>query len=442
MRDWFYRVTVGLMLLSLIGCAGADTGPEGEPGPGVDIAYAQSDEERVTSPDVTDEQLNALIEGNRTFAFNLYRQLREEKDGNIFYSPYSISVALAMTYAGAAGETEQQMADALHFQLPQDELHPAFNHLDLLLESRAESDEGNENGEGEDDKDFRLHITNALWGQKDYGFLDDFLDTLARNYGAGMRLVDFASAPEAARLRINEWVSEQTEGRIEDLIPSGAIDTLTRLVLTNAIYFNAAWAQPFEEENTEDGTFTLLDGSEVTVPMMHQTTNYGYATSDDVQLVELPYDGGKLSMVILLPDEGSFEAFEADLTAERIDALLSELSYRRVALEMPKFEFESEFGLTDTLREMGMPIAFSSDANFSGMTGDRDLFITDVVHKAFVSVDEEGTEAAAATAVMMGRTSLPEEPVEVSLDRPFLFGIRDRETGALLFFGRMMEPSS
>jgi serpin B len=395
----------------------------------------QSEKPRITSPDVTQADSESLIGDNSTFAFDLYQRLRA-KEGNLFYSPYSISLALAMTYAGARGETEQQMADTLHFTLPQDRLHPAFNSLDIELASRGEG------AKGKDEEGFRLNIVNAIWGQKSYKFLSEFLDVLAENYGAGLRILDFASAPEESRVTINNWVSDQTEGRIEDLIPQGLINSLTRLVLTNAIYFNAAWQNPFNEDATYDGTFYLLNGDEITVPMMRQTEWFGYSEGDGYQAVELPYDGGELSMVILLPAGGYFESFEDLLDAQGLDEIVGRLEYREVALTMPRFEFESGFMLGETLAAMGMPIAFSGDADFSGMTGKRDLFIGGVIHKAFVSVDEAGTEAAAATAVIMPTAMPPgEEPVEVTIDRPFVFLIRDIQTGAILFVGRVVNPS-
>ena len=416
---------VVVILVSVAGCGGG----------GVEVGLAQSDKQRVTSPDISASDLTGLVDGNTAFAFDLYRAL-SGGDGNLFFSPHSISLALAMTYAGARAETEQQMADTLKFLLSQDRLHPAFNALDIALASRGEG------AQGRDDKGFRLNIVNAIWGQKDFEFLADFLDVLAENYGAGLRLLDFVNSPEESRVTINDWVSEQTEGRIEDLIPQGAIDALTRLVLTNAIYFNAAWLHPFSEEMTRDGAFNLLGGGEVTVPMMMQTESLGYADGEAYQAVELPYDGGELSMVILLPETGEFEGFEDSLNAEFVDTVLSDLTYGQVALTMPKFEFESEFSLVDTLTTMGMPAAFTGEVDFSGMNGTRDLAITDILHKAFVAVDEAGTEAAAATAVIIGETSMPAEPVEVTVDRPFIFLIRDIETGAVLFVGRVMNPSA
>jgi serpin B len=393
----------------------------------------ESDKERITSPDVSTSEQALLVEGNSAFAFDLYQALKEE-DGNLFYSPYSISLALAMTYAGARGDTAEQMADTFQFMLEQDRLHPAFNWLDAELASRGEGAEGKD-GEG-----FRLNIVNAIWGQKDYEFLSDFLDVLAENYGAGLRILDFVNETEQSRLAINKWVYDQTEECIEDLIPQGAISELTRLVLTNAIYFNAAWAYPFDEDMTADGQFYLLDGGQVTVPMVKQTESFGYTEGEGYKAIELPYDGGELSMVILLPEGEQFEAFEETLNAQQVDAIISDLKPAEIALTMPQFEFESEFSLKDTLAEMGMPVAFSSAADFSGMTGRRELSISDVVHKAFVSVDEAGTEAAAATAVIMELTAMPDPPVELTIDSPFIFLIQDIETGAILFVGRVLNP--
>jgi serpin B len=427
------RIALALvMLLGLVGCKKADDMSGGQIPAQQNV---QSDKVRATSPEVAIPDLAELAKGNGAFALDLYHVLRKDH-GNLFYSPYSISVALAMTYAGARGETERQMADALHYAPLQDRLHPAFNALDLALTSRGEGAHGKD-GEG-----FRLHIANAIWGQMGYTFLSEFLDVLAVNYGAGLRLVDFVQAPEEARVTINDWVSEQTEGRIEDLIPPGAIDALTRLVLTNAIYFNAAWSMPFQEELTEDGPFHLLDGGEVTVPMMMQTESFGYNAGKGYQAVELPYDGRELSMVLLVPEAGEFEAFEDSLDVDRVESILEDLAPTQVALSMPKFEIESSFSLVNALAALGMPDAFSSQADFSGMTGNRDLNISDVVHKAFVSVDEAGTEAAAATAVMMKLTAMPAEPIKVTVDRPFIFAIRDIQTGALLFVGRVVDPGA
>ena len=392
------------------------------------------------APAATDSALANLVQGNSAFTLDLYQNLRD-KDGNLFYSPYSISLALAMTYAGARGETERQMADTLRFLLVQEDLHPAFIALDLKLASRGEG------AEGKDDEGFRLNIVNALWGQGGCSFLPEFLDVLGESYGAGVRPLNFLGAPEASRTTINDWVSEQTEGRIKDLIPEGGISPSTVMVLTNAIYFNAAWLHPFEPENTRDGRFHLIGGSTVNVPMMRQTETFGYAKGEGYQALELPYDGGELSMVILLPDRGSFSGFEESLDADVVNDATSGMSSGPVSLTMPKFELESSFSLTETLKTMGMPDAFNrSKANLSGMGisgcpgGGGNPFISDVVHKAFVLVEEEGTEAAAATGVVVTATSMPPPPIEVSVDRPFIFLIRDRETAAILFVGRVLDP--
>jgi len=394
-----------------------------------------SDKPRDTSPEVSEGDLALLTEGNSAFAFELYQALRQQEDNqddNLFYSPYSISVALAMTYAGARGDTAEEMADILRFLLDQNSLHPAFNWLDTELASRGEG------AQGADGEAFRLNIVNAIWGQKDYSFLTEFLDVLAENYGAGLRVLDFINETEKSRITINDWVSDQTEGRIPDLIPQGVIDALTRLVLTNAIYFNAAWEYPFDKKTTANGPFYLLDGGQVSVPMMKQTESFGYTEGDGYQAVELLYDGGELSMVILLPASGDFGAFEQGLEAQGVSDIISDLQPAEVGLTMPKFKFDSEFSLKDTLEGMGMELAFSGAADFSGMTGTPDLCISEVLHKAFVSVYESGTEAAAATAVVMRETAMPGEPVEVTIDHPFIFLIRDIETGAILFVGRVL----
>ena len=259
-----------------------------------------------------------------------------------------------------------------------------------------------------------------------------------------MQLTDYAGDPEGSRLAINEWVSDETEGKIKDLIPSGAINPLTRLVLANAIYFNAGWQSTFDEELTEKATFTLLDGSQKNVPMMKTSApeSFGYGYGEDYQTVELPYNGGQLSMVIVLPEAGAFETFEASLDADKLSELLEKMEIRQVQLQMPKFKFESEFGLTGILRGLGMQAAFDpQSADFSGIDGTRELSISDVVHKAFVSVDEKGTEAAAATAVVFQVTSMPVTDVQLTIDRPFIFLIQDKPTGTILFLGRVLDPT-
>ena len=395
----------------------------------------RSEKTRVTVPLATDSELTDLVRGNNAFAFDLYQKLREEESGNLFYSPYSISLALAMTHAGARGETERQISNTLHFTLSQDKLHPAFNALDLQLASRGEGSSGTEG------KGFRLNIANAIWGQQGFDFLQDFLDKLAENYGAGMKIANFTEAPEDSRVAINDWVAHQTEDKIKDLIPSGAIDNLTRLVLTNAIYFNAAWLYTFDEKATAEGDFHLLNGNSVKVPMMRQTESFGYASGTGYQAVELLYDGSEISMLILLPDKGNFDLFENSLNAELVSQISEDLNREQVELTMPSFEFEAQFKLGATLKKMGISDAFNQQlADFSGMDGRKDLSISDAFHKAFVLVNEKGTEAAAATAVVVGVKSVPPPPIVVAVDRPFIFLIRDIATNTTLFVGRVMDP--
>lgn len=391
---------------------------------------------RITAPSVSDDAVGEAVAGNSAFAFDLYQAL--PADANLMFSPYSISQALAMTYAGARGNTEQEMAAALHFTLPQARLHPALNALDLALLSPPETQEDTETP-------FQLNIANSIWGQKGYSFLPDFLDVLAENYGAGLRVTDFVSAPDLARQAINKWVSHETQDKIKDLIPPDAITQDTRLVLANAIYFKAGWLFPFEPNLTRDAGFKLLDGSQASVPMMTLAApeSLSYGSGDKYQAVVLPYLGAKASMILIVPEAGRFAEFQDSLTAETVHQIVTGLAPKQVMLAMPKFSFESEFALAEALAGMGMADAFMPGAaDFSGMDGTRELFISAVQHKAFIAVDEAGTEAAAATAVIVGVTSMPLVDVELTVDRPFIFLIRDDKTGALLFLGQVLDPRS
>jgi len=376
-----------------------------------------------TAPEVNEASLKELVAGNNAFAFDLYRALKTNED-NLFFSPYSISLALAMTYAGARDNTAIEMAETLHFTLQQDRLHPALNALGEKLLDR--------------DENINLTIANALWGQAGYPFLSDFLAVLDTGYDAGLCRADFIGAPEEARRDINDWVNEETEGKIDDLMKPGTITPDTRLVLANAIYFKGTWELQFDPLETESAPFYRLDGSQVKVPMMRVKEHFPYTEGMDFQAIELPYTGDTLSMIILLPREGMFEEFEANLSIERLDAILAQLCSEKVQLWMPKFELTSEFSLGETLAQLGMSDAFQSGiADFSGMDGTRDLFIGHVAHKAYVSVNEEGTEAAAATGVSMTLSI----PSMMTIDHPFIFLICDIETGALLFMGRVMDPT-
>jgi serpin B len=419
--------------LALLAIAVAASGLVGCGGPASVETIAKADESwsekpRLPANPPAVDSVPALVVGNTEFALDLYGTLFDG-DENLFLSPHSLSVALATTYAGARGETERQMAQVLHFGLPQAELHPAFNALDQTLVSR---------GQGEPEA-FQLRIVNALWGQEDDVFLVPFLDTLAENYGGGMQLVDFGQA-EGAREQINDWGSEQTENRIGELLPPGALNPATALVLTNAAYFRAAWLRPFAGDATHDAAFTLLEGSQVMVPTMEQVADLGYAELPGVQAVELPYAGGELAMIILLPDEGNFQSFARALDADQLDAILDALAPSTLRLALPKFRYDAGFELRDALTDLGMVDAFGDQADFSGIDGTHELFIKQVYHQAFVDVDETGTEAAAASAVVMARKGALQAEQEVIVERPFLFLIRDVDTGAILFLGHVVNP--
>ncbi|NLE75239.1 MAG: serpin family protein [Chloroflexi bacterium] len=430
MHSPWLSILLLLAVLALCGCSALPNGPAHA------AEVAQSANPRQAAPELPPAEIQTLAETNGSFAFALYGALRERK-GNLFASPYSISQALAMTYAGARGQTAQQMADALRLILAPERLHPAWNSLDQTLTNRNRWKDAVADGPR-----FMLHIVNALWGQADYEFRPEYLDLLAEHYGAGMRLLDFSADPAGARETINRWVGEQTQGKISDLLPSGTIDPLTRLVLTNAIYFDAAWQYPFLAEATQDGPFTHLDGSTVQARMMRQSKRLPYAEGPTFQAVELPYVGGELSMVVVLPAPGQFQPFEESLDWAQWQEIAQALDERDVELTLPKWDFDSQFNLSAALQRLGMTDAFNVDAaDFSGMDGTDRLYIKEVIHKAAVTVDEAGTVAAAATAVILVQKAMPLEPVTFTADRPFVFLIRDRGTGSILFLGRVLDPT-
>lgn len=390
-------------------------------------AVAKADVARAPISDSAREDAKALAAAGDASAWRLFGVLGTGQ-GNLFFSPFSISEAMAMVYAGARGDTAAELEAGLGFAALKDRTHPAFNALDQSLAAAG--------GKGA----FQLSIANAAWGQQGHHFEQAYLQVLAASYGSGVRLAEFIKAPESARKTINDWVADQTQKRIKDLLPEGSVDATTRLVLTNAIYFKADWAATFEPNVTSKRPFTLLSGAAVTMDMMSQQHSYPYVRSGDVEAVELPYVGGRISMVILLPAQGRFESVQAGLDAKRVSELLGGLKSTGMSLSLPKFSFTSEFSLADTLRQLGIKTAFQPDvADFSGIDGTHDLFIQGVYHKAFVKVDEKGTEAAAATGVVVGATSAP--GLSVTIDRPFVFLIRDNETGATLFLGRVMDPT-
>jgi len=396
-------------------------------------SLVQSDAPRLAADPVDLEDAGAAVEA---FGLDLYRYLAAN-DGNIVFSPYSAAVALAMTRTGAAGETHRQMSDGLFADLVAD-LDAAVNALDQVLALRP-----GRYPVGDQHVELELATANQIWAQDGFALEEAFLDRLAAYYGAGVRTVDFEMAAGAARETINAWVAEQTRDRIPNLIPEGVLNEFTRLVLTNAIYLNAPWQYPFPEGATSPAPFHRLDGSTVDVQMMRTNESFRHARGDGYQALEVPYVGAGLAMVLLVPDEGVFAEFQGALDRGRLDAILSRLTSERVNLGLPRFEFRTQVRLKDALSAMGMPIPFTDDADFTGMSHEigAELFIQEVVHEAFISVDEEGTEAAAATAVVVGVTSAPMDPVTLTVDRPFIFLVRDMETGALLFMGRVVDPT-
>lgn len=401
--------------------------------PAASANLAASEKQREMNPPVLEGDVQNLVDGNNSFALDLYQAVRSES-GNLVFSPYSISLALAMTYAGARGGTETQMENVLHFTLGQFPTHYSFNALDLGLMQRGQALD-------EDQEPMKLNIANAVWAEQTYPFLQEFLDTLAVNYGAGIFLADFINRFEPARLAINDWVSERTEKRIKDLLPENSLNPNTRMVLVNAIYFKADWLDQFDADSTRDAVFHLLDGSESTVEMMNNGMHIPYVQGNGYQAVELPYAGGTAAMEIIVPNAGNFESFESSFDKGIYDQIITDMQPASVELGMPKFEFDKAINLSDKLKSMGMPDAFDrGKADFSGMTGDKDLFISDVFHKAFVAVDEAGTEAAAATAVIMETTSAPMYEVTLQIDRPFIFILRDAVSGQILFIGRVLNP--
>jgi serpin B len=374
----------------------------------------------------------AVVKGNNEFALNLYGELRDQP-GNLFLSPYSISSALAMTYAGARGATADEMAKTLHFLLPPNRLHPAFGELGHGFNVRPL------------DPPYQLSVANALWGQKGLTFQPDFLKITQDQYEAGLNSLDFVRNTEQSRQTINAWVERKTQDKIKDLLQPGIVNSSTRLVLTNAIYFKSAWETEFTKDATRDEGFRISAANKVQVPMMHGHHPFLYTEGENFQAVAIPYRRNELSMIVLLPKKvDGLADLEKTVTEEQLSRWLSELKNTTVDLKLPRFKVTAQFELKQLLSRMGMPSAFGGQADFSGMTTEARLNIDQVVHKAFVDVNEKGTEAAAATAVIMD-ASLPATPPQratVHADHPFMFLIRENRTGSILFVGRVVNPKS
>jgi len=426
--------SICILALVLAGCTST-----GGPGPFTGATVPPTATVTITSPPaVPAVPGKSVVDANNLFALDLYAHLAGDPmyhGDNIFFSPYSISTALAITYEGARGQTADEIRSVFHFPGNGTVLRSGYRDLIACINGRAEA--------------CTLRTANALWAEKTYPFLPDYINTAETWYGARTTNLDFVNAPDESRIVINRWVEAQTEDRIRDLIPPDAIDSSTALVITNAIYFKGTWEKQFDPALTRDADFLTSNGATVRVPMMQRTDDaavFGYAETDSFQVLEMPYESGNgtgLSMLVILPRENDTASVTQPFDIETLQEIRQSLALRTVRVYIPKFTMERKYLLPRTLSEMGMPHAFTPGADFSGMDGSRDLFITDVIHQAFVEVNEEGTEAAAATAVIMGKglSHIEEEIPVFRADHPFIFIIQDRETEAILFMGRVSDPA-
>jgi serpin B len=383
-------------------------------------------------PTAANAPAKKIAAANNRFAFEFYRTLSADDSGkNIFVSPVSLSTALAMTFEGGRGQTRAEMASALHFDLSDQERRAGFAELMQQLQPGA-------------DKHYQLSIANALWGRQDFSFLPAFTQTIAKDYGGVLTPVVF---PDPATSIINKWVEDKTSGKIKDILHSGDLDEHTRLVLTNAIYFKGDWEQPFADSATQPEDFHLASGQAVQASLMHRTGPIAYAHEGDAAAVELPYKGGDLSMLVLLPDTtgaDGMKRFESALTDKTIAALRAHMAVARVDLALPRFTFQDRYQLGDALQALGIRQAFGPSADFSGMTGHKNILLSKVIQQTYIDVNERGSEAAAATVIgmraMAARSTPP--PILFRADRPFLYLIIHKPTGAILFLGRVANPAA
>jgi serpin B len=421
-----------LLLTSIVlsACGGSSVTPSVD-GSGSPANQIRSNTSRITSPSVSAADATQLATDNLALGVDLYSQLRAANSGNFIFSQTSISLALAMLYGGAANNTAVQMAAALHFTLPADRLHQAFDALDLALTAQP-TDRGTAL--------FQLNLANSIWVQQGFAFLPSYLDLLAQDYGAGLFLENFEIAPETARADINTWVSNQTQKMIPQLFDLGTIDSSTRLVLANAVYFHGVWDIAFNP-NSPNGKFHAPTG-DVSVPMMSNSkSNAVLWVGTGWNTASLSYAGGTTSMILLVPDVGTLDAFEQILTEDSLATMLTPASPTVGMVTMPRFKFSTPSPLNSVLEALGMTDAFDPAlADFSGMDGAHDLSIGTVIHKAIIAVDESGTTAAAATGVSVTAQLVLQGPT-LTVDRPFLFFIRHNPTGAILFQGRVVDPS-
>ena len=416
------KTTISILIISLITLAFILAGCNDSNVPGPIIVANDSE----AKPD----EVVRTVNDNTQFALDVYTKLAQENEGNVFLSPWSISSALAMTAEGAKGDTLTEMRNVLHLADDDTVRRSSFAAIYNQINKK--------------DKEYKLHTANALWAQQDYEFLQEYFDTVEDYYGGKVTNVDFVTETERARIMINDWVAEKTNDKIKDIIPPGVLDSTTRLVLSNAIYFKGTWVKEFTKKDTHDAPFRMSPDKTITVDMMvrdDKDAKFNYYENEDLQVLEMLYKGEELSMLVLLPKDEDMAKLEQSLTAENLAEWREGLFERTIDVYMPKFKFETKYFMVETLSEMGMPTAFNPTvADFSGMTGGRDLFISQVIHQAFVDVNEEGTEAAAATVIVMELTTAG--PMNnFRADHPFIFIIQERETGNILFMGRVVDPT-
>jgi serpin B len=374
----------------------------------------------------TEQSVMTLVEAINEFSFNLYDKLIEDQSGNIFFSPYSIFVALAMTYEGGRGETAEEMYEILNFQQNDEVNLCSFGKIYNLLNQV---------------KEYTLSTANALWIKENYPFSEEYLNFIENYYMGKATEMDYSDPVAAAKI-INEWVENNTNGKIKDLIQSSDIDPIvTAMILTNAIYFKGIWEHEFDPDNTQDMDFEISPGNNISVPMMSiSDKTFNYTETDEVQVLELNYDGDDVSMILVLPKENNISIAEQAINPTTLADWRESFGKIEVDVSIPKFKLETKYDLKKYLQKMGMNISFTQYADFSGITGYKDLFIKKVAHKAYIEVNEEGTEAAAATSVIMQLTAVI-DTVTFNADHPFVFLIQHKDTGNILFMGKIVDPT-
>jgi serpin B len=402
------KIIISMLILSmfLLGCA-----------PQIEIPT-------VDDTSATPEGINEVVKANNQFGLDIYSKISQEP-GNVFISPWSLASALSMTYEGARGNTAEEMKNVMH--LPDDKVRRS-SFAKLFNEINKK------------DKKYQLFTANALWAQEDYPFLPEYMNLVEKYYAGKATNVDFAGDTEQARTTINDWVEDHTNNKIKNLFEKGVLTDMTRLVLTNAIYFKGTWLKQFEKSDTFDADFRINSEKTVQVPMMSMhKEEFKYYEDDKMQILEMPYDGEELSMLVLLPKKDDLTELENTISADKLSGWNQNLRQETLDVYMPKFTFETKYSLAETLANMGMPTAFSGGADFSGMDGSNILYITAVIHQAFVEVNEEGTEAAAATGVVMAKTAIS-QTLTFRADHPFIFLIQERNSGNILFLGKIVNP--